>query len=62
MWLSFSFSRITWELCNFIYVEERVDKFIIEKYIEKIKGTSISIVYADPDLHSYNTYCYNRIQ
>ena len=31
-----------------------MDEFVIEKYIEMSIGISTSIVYADPDPHSYN--------
>ena len=31
-----------------------MDEFVIEKYIGINKGISISIVYADPDPHSYS--------
>ena len=37
-------------------IEERVDEFVIEKYIKISIGISIStgIVYADPDPHSFS--------
>ena len=45
-------SQIGKRFCRGWLIEERVDEFVIEKYIEINKG--ISIMYADSDPHSYS--------